>query len=260
MPLKHTDFNKIYRGAPDWEILKKIIPFAEFMKMYHHYRVDGIQKIPQTGRAMVLVNHSLATYDIMLLGYSIYEKVGRLPHGLADKNFYKNELTAKIMHKIGVYEANHDNAEEVLKKEELLMLAPGGTREAIRSSKEKFQIKWDDRKGFARLAIKTQTPVILAACPGADNIYSVEENKLTELAYKFFKFPLTFAKGVGNTMIPRPVKMVHYVHAPILPPVWEGDTIDEQVVNLFHEQIVDRMEEWMKEKTLLYQSEFPKKK
>ncbi len=242
-------FQQKYHGQTDWEMLKKIIPFAEFMKFYHHYRVDGILKIPKKGKAMILVNHSFATYDILLLGYSIFDKIGRLPRGLADRNFYKNAITADWVSRLGIYEANPENAQSVLEKEELLMLAPGGTKEAIRSSDEKFTIKWEDRKGFARLAIKTQSPIILAACPGADNVYNIKASPITNLAYKYFKFPVAFAEGLGNTILPRPVKLVHYIHEPIYPPVFEGENPDDELITMFHNQIVSTMKEWMEAHT-----------
>jgi 1-acyl-sn-glycerol-3-phosphate acyltransferase len=245
-----------YNGQPDWELLKKFIPFAEFMKLYHLYRVDGISQIPTKGRALILVNHSLATYDILLLGYMILDKIGRLPQGLADSNFYKNEFTAKWMHKLGVYEANHENAEKILQNEGLLIIAPGGTKEAIRSSKEKFQIKWDDRKGFAKLAIKTQTPIILAACPGADNVYTVKEHVITDIAYKFFKLPVAFARGIGKSLLPKPVKLVHYIHEPIIPPKWDGSgEPDTQLVENFHQEVVTAMAAWMEEHEKLFRKE-----
>lgn len=252
--MKEND-NK-YNGQPDWELLKKFIPFAEFMKLYHLYRVDGISQIPTKGRALILVNHSLATYDILLLGYMILDKIGRLPQGLADSNFYKNEFTAKWMHKLGVYEANHENAEKILQNEGLLIIAPGGTKEAIRSSKEKFQIKWDDRKGFAKLAIKTQSPIILAACPGADNVYTVKEHVITDIAYKFFKLPVAFARGIGKSLLPKPVKLVHYIHKPIIPPNWDGNgEPDSELVENFHQEVVIAMAAWMEEHEKLFRKE-----
>jgi 1-acyl-sn-glycerol-3-phosphate acyltransferase len=252
MPKTTEDFSNTYKGQPDWELIKKFVPFAEFMRYYHSYRVDGMSKIPEKGRAMVLVNHSLATYDILLLGYTILYKMGRLPYGLADSNFYKNEFTTKLMHKIAMYEANHENAEDLLRTDNLLLLAPGGTKEAIRSSKEKFKIIWNERKGFAKLAIKTQSPIILAACPGADNVYNVSESKLTDLAYKFLKLPVPIAKGIGNTILPRPVKLVHYIHEPIIPPYFEGENPPEDMIDAFHLQIVEEMEEWMQNHLKLY--------
>lgn len=238
----------------DWELLEKMIPFAEVLRQYHRYKAYNIQRIPKDGRALILVNHSLATYDILLLGYAIFSKLNRLPRGLADRNFYKNAMTSELMQKLGVYEANHQNAQQILESEELLLLAPGGTKEAIRSSNQKYQILWDDRMGFAKLAIKTQTPVVLAASPNSDNLYEVKASPLTELAYKWFKFPFPIAKGIGNTIIPRPIKLAHYIHEPIAPPIWDKNTpLDDKVVKMFHEQVMDTMEELMQQSRRVFE-------
>jgi len=239
--------------VPDAEVIKKLLPLAEFLKNYHHYRVDGMSKIPKEGKGIILVNHSLATYDILLLGYMIYTKLQRLPRALADRQFYKNDITANFMHKIGVHEAGHDNAQELLEKGELLILAPGGMKESIRSSEEKFQIKWDDRTGFARLAIRTQAPIILAACPGADNMYEVKASPITDFAYKYLKLPVTFAKGFRNTILPKPTKLVHYIHEPILPPVFEGEGEPPvEMVKAFHDKVIRAMEKLIQDNLTIY--------
>lgn len=236
---------------PDWKFIDKIVPLARFLKRYHNYRIDGLEKIPKEGRALILVNHSLATYDILLLGYVIMRKLERLPRGLADRNFYFNDMVAGWMQKLGIHEANSMNAQALLEQDEVLILAPGGTKEAIRSSKEKYKIKWHDRYGFAKLAIKTQSPVILAACPGADNIYNVKDSALTDFIYNFFKFPLPFADGIKTTLLPRPEALVHYIHDAIIPPTFEGEEPDEQLVKEFHSHVVEEMEKLMEEKIKL---------
>lgn len=205
-----------------------------------------------------MVNHSVATYDILLLGYSIIDKLGRMPRGLADKNFYKNTQLTELMEKLGIYEANHINAEKVLENNELLMIAPGGTQEAIRSSNEKYQIKWDNRMGFAKLAIRTQSPIILAACPNADNVYTVKESPITKWAYKLFRFPLPIVQGFGNTILPRPIKLAHYIHPPIYPPKYEGGELDEEMVKSFHYLVVQEMNMLM-ERGMLNFKDLPKK-
>ncbi len=236
---------------PDWKFVDKIVPLARFLKRYHNYRVDGLEKIPKEGRALILVNHSLATYDILLLAYVIMRKVERLPRGLADRNFYFNDMVSSWMQRLGIYEASSLNAQALLEQDELLILAPGGTKEAIRSSKEKYKIKWHDRYGFAKLSIKAQAPVILAACPGADNIYNVKDSAITDFVYNFFKFPLPFADGVSTTILPRPEALVHYIHEPIAPPTFEGEEPTEQLVKEFHSHIVEEMEKLMQEKLKL---------
>ena len=48
---------------------------------YHDYRVEGIEHIPVVGRAMIVLHHSLATYDCLLLAACIWHKTGRAPMG-----------------------------------------------------------------------------------------------------------------------------------------------------------------------------------
>jgi 1-acyl-sn-glycerol-3-phosphate acyltransferase len=247
--------NSDVEQLPDWKFINKIFPLARFLKRYHNYRIDGLNKIPKEGRALILVNHSLATYDILLLAYVIMRKLERLPRGLADRNFYKTELIAGWMQKLGIHEASSFNAQHLLEQDELLILAPGGTKEAIRSSKEKYQVKWHDRYGFAKLSIKAQAPIILAACPGADNIYTVKDSVITDFVYNFFKFPLPFADGIKTSLLPRPEELVHYIHEPIIPPTFEGDEPSEELIKEYHTFVVSEMENLMQEKLKLVYKE-----
>ena len=249
--LSHADVTQL----PDWKFINKIFPLARFLKRYHNYRIEGLEKIPKEGRALILVNHSLATYDILLLAYVIMRKLERLPRGLADRNFYKADIIANWMQKLGVHEASSFNAQALLEQDELLILAPGGTKEAIRSSKEKYQIKWHDRYGFAKLSIKAQAPIILAACPGADNIYTVKDSAITDFVYNFFKFPLPFADGIKTSLLPRPEELVHYIHEPIIPPTFEGEEPSEELIKEFHHLVVNEMENLMQEKLKLVYKE-----
>ena len=46
------------------------------LSRYHEYRVEGLEHIPAHGRAILAMSHSLATYDSLLLGLTIYERLG----------------------------------------------------------------------------------------------------------------------------------------------------------------------------------------
>ena len=121
------------------------------------------------------------------------------------------------------------------------MLSPGGMRESLRPSTQRYRISWEGRLGFARLAIRAQVPVILAACPAADDIYTVYENPLTELVYQRFKWPLPIAHGLGPTALPRPIKLTHYLSHPIAPPPLQGEGANEELVTAYHAKLVHEM-------------------
>lgn len=212
-------------------------PFLAVMD-YHQYRVVGLENIPRQGPGLVLVNHSLASYDILLLGAKVVLELDRLPRALGDRLIFKLPGVREAASAVGVVEGEPKAARELLSQGELLFLSPGGMREALRPSSRRYEIQWGNRRGFARLACDAQVPVILAACPRADDIYTIRPSRLTELAYRHLKIPVPVAFGRGPTLIPRPVELVHYVSEPIMPPPHN----DAQAVEALHRELCTRME------------------
>lgn len=230
----------------DEKFLSTLLPFFHLAFKYHSYKVKGMDSVPRTGPAILVVNHSFATYDGVLLGGSIYLQTGRSPCGLGDRQLFRFPGIKELCRKLRIVEGNPSNAERLLKENELVMLAPGGMREALRSTlSESFQVRWQNRLGFARLAVKTQVPVILAACPSADKIYDIYPNLFTKLIYKKFKLPFVFLKGLGPSTIPKPVKLTHYLSSPLIPPVVHHPADFESEVKSFHHRIMQEMERLM---------------
>ena len=92
------------------------------------------------------------------------------------------------------------------------------------------------------MSLETGAPIVLAACPRADDIYKVYENAVTKLIYKKLKLPFFLARGLGPTAIPRPVKLEHYLSKPIHPPKLAEDpaTFKRQLYN-YHKKLMDKM-------------------
>lgn len=237
--LKDLPLNKDY--------LLKIAPVIAAMRVYHEHSTVGLEKLPSSG-VIIAANHSLASYDIALLMASIYEHSNRIPRALIDRLFFKVPGLGKLMEAFGSREGTKDNAVKMLESDEILVVAPGGMREALRPSSDKYRIIWNRRKGFVKLAIETGVPIVLAACPSADDLYDVAPSHLTVWAYKTLRIPLFFAKGLGFTAIPKPVKLTHYLSEPLHPPAFSTDaSILSQRVDEFHKIVVLRMETLMKE-------------
>lgn len=223
------------------EYLEYVYPFLRTLREYHQHEVVGMENIPDTGRILLAVNHSLATYDIALLNCAIYEEKGRIARALADRLFFRLPFLGELTEQLGGVEGSPANAETLLNNDELVCVAPGGMREALRPSSERYQILWEKRTGFVKLALKTGTPIIIATCPKADDLYDVYPNPLTKWAYKNFKIPLILARGIGPTPIPRPVKLVHFLSHPIVPPKASEDPKEfKQQVEQLHKKLIKR--------------------
>jgi 1-acyl-sn-glycerol-3-phosphate acyltransferase len=230
------------------EFQLKLLPITKGLRAYHRHEVYGLDHFPAKGPVIVACTHSLATYDITLLMSAIYQEFHRFPRALIDHAFYKFPGLGELMEGLGCILGHPDNAKTLLKNGELLYIAPGGMRESLRPSSERYQIRWNRRKGFARLAIETGSPVVLAACPRADDIYTVYDSKATKWIYKQFRLPFFVAHGIGPTAIPKPVKLAHYLSKPIYPPRAKKDPAAfKRQVYQFHRRLIKHMNEMISE-------------
>ena len=227
------------------QYVSRVLPFLKAIRFYHDHEAIGMGHIPQEGPALVVVNHSLATYDIALLFSAIYEETGRITRPLADNLFFKIPYLAKAVDLLGGVRGDKESAKELLRSGELVSVAPGGMKEALRSSDDKYQLVWDSRKGFVKLAIEMQVPIILAMCPRADDLYQVYSNPVTPWVYEKFRVPLFCLKGLGPTLIPKPIKLKHYLSKPIYPPTIDNVKDVSKHVEAFHKKILEASQKLM---------------
>lgn len=212
---------------------------------WHRHDVVGLEHVPAEGPVLLAVNHSLATYDIALLCAKIYKRHGRLPRGLADRAMFTGPDGGRLARSLGFVEGTPENGQHLLATGQLAVVAPGGMREALRPSDERYHVRWATRRGFVRLAMQTGTPIVLAACPDADRLYHVYDNQLTKLVYAKARLPLPIVRGWGPTLVPRPVRLTHVLSPPQLPP--SDDVHDDVAVETWHTHLVDVMNGLMAE-------------
>jgi 1-acyl-sn-glycerol-3-phosphate acyltransferase len=207
---------------------------------YHHHRTEGLEHVPLAGPVIVAVNHSFATYDGFLVARSIFQATGRVGVGLGDDLIFKTPGLRRAAWRAGIRPARPATGEALLAEGHLLYVAPGGMREALRPKDERYAVKWEKRKGFARLSVMTGAPLVLAGCPAGDDLYDVHVNRLTVWAYKKHKLPLAWVTGRWGTPVPRPVTLVHHIAAPLMPPPYNPETLEADVAE-FHGRAVATM-------------------
>ena len=239
-------------GAPSRAVLDASYIVGDALSRYHEHRVVGLENIPATGRCIVAMNHSFVTYDVALLAVEIDRKANRNLRMLGDHAIFGNPLTRAYASSVGMFEGVPEIARTHLDAEHLMGVAPGGMFEAIRPSSEKYQIRWDRRKGFARLALDTQSPIVLAACPRADDVVNVVHTPLTKLVYRFLKMPAPLVIGRFGLNLPKPARLQTVLSKPIAPPelprpdAKPGDADYDAVLEAFHGRLCDEMRALMK--------------
>lgn len=187
----------------------------DYLMAFHRYEAVGIEHLPKEGPCLLVVSHSLATYDCFLLGMQVYEELGRLCVGLGDRQLFKFPMVDRLASSLGLVQASQEMGLAKLAEGKIVAVAPGGMREALRSSEMKYSVNWSGREGFIKLAKKARVKIVLAACPAADDIFTVYENPVTKFFYRKFRMPFPLVKGWGPTFTPRPVKLIHQLSRPI---------------------------------------------
>jgi 1-acyl-sn-glycerol-3-phosphate acyltransferase len=208
------------------------------LERYHDVSVEGLEHIPREGPALCVVHHSFATYDAFLLGKRVIEETGRIPWWLGDDQLFRLPIAASLMSSLNVRPASPTAGMELLDQGELVM-ARGGMLEALRPSTKRYRSYWRTRKGFVRLALRAQVPLVLLGVPAADRIFKLYDTPLTRPMYEPFHLPVPALRGLGPTLIPRPVALTGYISAPIQPPVASPD--DTEAVDAFHAELVALM-------------------
>lgn len=209
-------------------------------RVFRH-RVEGLDRIPSTGPALLVFNHGPVPVDAVLFAERVREAHGRWIRFLGERLFFEHPHLARRLERWGVVEGNHYNARRRLDAGDLVGVFPGGAREGWKPHREARRLRWEGRSGFARVAFKAGVPIIPVACPAADDLYIVLNDGFAtaERLLGTTRFPLPVFFGLGP--LPLPVRLTHYVGSPIHPTPLAGETGD-QTVDRLRRLTVDAME------------------
>lgn len=140
-------------------------------RRYFRVEVAGWQHVPDAP-AMVVSNHSggtlfLDSWGLLWAWYTHFGTV-RPIHPAAHEMLFSNRVTGEFFSSRGVIRADKKLAHRVLTtwKQDLLVM-PGGDLDVWRPYKNRFDVQFAGRKGYARLALESNVPVIPVANAGA---------------------------------------------------------------------------------------------
>jgi 1-acyl-sn-glycerol-3-phosphate acyltransferase len=125
--------------------------------------VRGLGNIPEDGAALLVGNHSggnlPADTFVFTLAFSTYFGVERMFHQLAH-NLVLSMPGLSYLRKYGTVAASHENARRALRAGAAVLVYPGGDYEVHRPSWERHKVDFDGRKGFIRLALEQDVPIV----------------------------------------------------------------------------------------------------
>ncbi len=225
----------------DQKFIDKVSPFFFLVEKYFRYSVTGLNHIPKTGPALLVMNHGILPFHGFLLAKKIIERIGLYPRSLGADFLFHLPGVREFFLQGGAVKANPKNAERLLKQGHLVLLAPGGIYEALLAKPGLKRIPWERRLGFVKTAIKTGAPILPSYCPGINNAYFNSylflRQRIKIMEKVRFSLPIFFGLG----LLPLPARLHHRVGKPISVKKIRGENLDQQVQRI-HGEVMAAMQ------------------
>lgn len=140
------------------------------MKRLFKPMVLGAQNIPDQP-CLFVGNHSLFALDGWVIGPLFVKELNRFPRGLGDKFLFANPRIADFILKRGGVLGHPDVCAALMEAGQDLLVFPGGAYEAVKPSSRKYELQWQQRYGFVRLAARHGYTIMPMGLVGPDEFY-----------------------------------------------------------------------------------------
>jgi 1-acyl-sn-glycerol-3-phosphate acyltransferase len=140
-------------------------PLARVIKSVLH----DAERMP-AGACLLVGNHGPLAIDTGMLIHALFRDTGRIVRGLGDRLLFNNVVGRELARRVAGVEGSPDNAAALLAHGDTVLVYPGGARETTRDPSKRYQLDWEGRLGFARVALANQVPVVPVACIGSDDL------------------------------------------------------------------------------------------
>lgn len=212
-------------------LLLALLPLRRAVRPYFR----GVEDLPTERPLMLVGNHTLfGVLDVGFLFAEIFDRRGVYLRGLGDHLHFQIPGWGKLAEKVGAVDGTRANCAELFRLKEWVLVFPGGGREVAKRKGEQYKLKWEDRMGFARMAVEHGVTIVPFASVGVEDAFDIvydgdEILEQTPLGRVFDSFGFRrdimwpIVKGVGKTPLPRPERLYFDLRAPIETRDYGGD-------------------------------------
>jgi 1-acyl-sn-glycerol-3-phosphate acyltransferase len=136
--------------------------------------VQGIDRLPDRG-ALLVANHTFG-WDTAFAVARIHARTGRTVWALGEHLWWRVPGLRRLASAVGVVDGTPDNVDALLAAGELVLVLPGGLREAMKPRELRYRLLWGHRYGFVHAALRNRVPLVPLACVGGDDVFSIVGN------------------------------------------------------------------------------------
>lgn len=164
-------------------------------------RVDvvGLENLP-AGRALLVANHAFG-FDVAFAVARIRAETGRPVWTLGEHAWWAVPGVRRLAAAVGIVDGTSENVDALLAAGELVLVLPGGLREAVKPRELRYRLLWGHRYGFVRAAMRNHAPLVPLVSLGADDIFDLVGDAFARARKLHLPFPL-----------PRPSHLVPVPH------------------------------------------------
>lgn len=154
------------------EVIKSWMPVWEWLyRYYFRVQTEGWHHIASTGKLLLVGSHNggMASPDTSMFMYDWFRRFGyeRLAYGLMHPLGWKVPALAKAAAQVGAVLAHPKVAIAALRREAAVLVYPGGAEDMFRPYSQRHRIHLAERKGFIKLALREEVPIVPIISYGA---------------------------------------------------------------------------------------------
>ena len=162
---------------------------------YFRVRTLGMTRIPDTGPALLVGNHSgTVAIDAVMMQYAVATEhlQERAVRNIEADLVFSLPFVGPMARKSGTALAHDDDAHELLRRGELVGVFPEGYKGVGKGWKERYKLQRFGRGGFIEVALRARVPIIPVAFVGPEEAYPMIANaKFLAKAMRVPYFPIT---------------------------------------------------------------------
>ena len=181
----------------DRELARQVLlPLAKpLYENYFRVKTLGITRIPNTGPALLVGNHSgTVAIDAVMMQYAVATEhpAERAVRNIGADLVFSLPFVGPMARKTGNALAHDEDAYELLRRGELVGVFPEGYKGVGKGWRERYKLQRFGRGGFIEVALRARVPIIPVAFVGPEETYPMIGNaKFLANLLRVPYFPIT---------------------------------------------------------------------
>lgn len=226
-------------GAFDPDVADSVLGRIDRLGQRFHLDVIGLEHVPK-GRALLVANHAFG-WDVAFVMAAVWRARRQPLWALGEHLWWRIPFLRRVAAAVGTVDGTQANVDRLLQGDQLVIVLPGGLREAVKPATLRYQLLWGRRYGFVRAAIRAQAPIVPVASVGTDELFDfVGDAYRRGRRWTGRRFPIPFPSRV--LPIPHRTHVTFVVGEPMTPPPIEAAD-DLAAVKRFRREVAGALHE-----------------